>query len=161
MKKIVILTVLFVLGCASNSGVVPIGRDTFVVSRQASTGFSGLGTLKTEAFEEASEYCEELGKSLQVVSASESKPPYVLGNFPKAEVQFMCLDAQDAELSRPKSIKEADSTIEVKKDIRIKDESAKPNSIYSRLVELDDLRKRGILTDAEFDVQKQKLLSGN
>lgn len=46
--------VLLVLsGCASNSGVVGTGPDTFMVSRQAATGFSGLGTLKADAIREA------------------------------------------------------------------------------------------------------------
>ena len=40
------------IGCAANSGVVPIGNDTFFVSRQAATGFTGLGTLKAEAMRE-------------------------------------------------------------------------------------------------------------
>ena len=73
----------------------------------------------------------------------------------------MCLDAQDAELNRPKLRKEADSVIEVQKDIRIKDEPQKSNYVYSELIKLDELRKKGILTDSEFDVQKKRLLSGN
>ena len=67
MKNIIITVVVFLAGCASNSGVIPIGKDTFMVSRQAATGFSGSGTLKAEAFQEAAQYCEKLGKSLQVV----------------------------------------------------------------------------------------------
>src|SRR4051812_46214013 len=102
MKKTSIVVALLFTGCASNSGVVPIGKDTFMVSRQAATGFSGSGTLKAEAFQEANKYCQDLGKSLQVVSTHEASPPYILANFPKAEVQFMCLDQKDAELNRPK-----------------------------------------------------------
>ena len=93
--------ILLITGCASNSGVIPIGQNTFMVSRQAATGFSGSGKLKGEAFQEASEYCTKIGKYLQVVSTEEAKPPYILGNFPKAEVQFRCLDKNDPELSRP------------------------------------------------------------
>jgi len=132
-----------------------------MVSRQAATGFSGSGTLKAEAFQEANQYCTNLGKSLQVVNTHEASPPYILANFPKAEIQFMCLDAKDAELNRPKLRKEADSVIEIKKDIHIKDESIKSNDVYGDLIKLDDLRKKGIITEAEFDVQKKKLLSGN
>ena len=147
--------------CASNSGVIPIGQDTFMVSRQAATGFSGSGTLKAEAFQEASQYCASLGKSLQVISTHEASPPYILANFPKAEIQFMCLDAKDAELNRPKLRKDADTVIEIKKDIRTKDESIKPKDVYAELIKLDDLRKKGIISEAEFEVQKKKLLSGN
>jgi len=36
-----------------------------------------------------------------------------LANFPKAEVQFMCLSAGDAELQRSKLRKEPDTVIEI------------------------------------------------
>ena len=116
MKKVIYCAlVILVTGCASNSGVVSIGPDTFMVSRQAATGFSGSGTLKAEAFQEANQYCLSQKKKLQVVHTAEAQPPYVFGNFPKAEVQFMCLDANDSELARPKLRKEADTVIEIRK----------------------------------------------
>ena len=104
-----------VAGCASNSGIIPIGTDTYIVTRQAATGFSGSGTLKAEAFKEASAYCISQGKALQVVSTTEAQPPFLMGNYPKAEVQFMCLNAGDAELKRPKLKPKVDMTVEVKK----------------------------------------------
>jgi len=158
MKKSIISTVIFLAGCASNSGVMPIGQDTYMVSRQAATGFSGSGTLKSEAFQEANEYCTNLGKSIQVVNTSESSPPYVLGNFPKAEIQFMCLSAKDAELTRPKLKKEADAVVEIKNDISVKDNSEKSKDIYAELIKLDELHKKGIITDSEFNSQKKKIL---
>ena len=116
MKKVIYFAlVILVTGCASNSGVVPIGPDTFMVSRQAATGFSVSGTLKAEAFQEANPYCLSQKKKLQVIYTAEAQPPYVFGNFPKAEVQFMCLDANDYELVRPKLRKEAGTVIEIRK----------------------------------------------
>ena len=114
MRYALLASLLVISGCASNSGVVPIGPDTFMVSRQAATGFSGLGTLKADAFQEANQYCIRQGKSIRVVNTSESSPPYVLGNFPRAEVQFMCLDKSDAELTRPKMQKTPDAVIELR-----------------------------------------------
>lgn len=106
MRKTVIMALAPVccalIGCAANSGVVPIGQDTYMVSRQAATGFSGSGTLKAEAFQEANQYCVSQRKVLQVLYTDEAKPPFILGNFPKAEVQFMCVDANDPEHGRPK-----------------------------------------------------------
>jgi hypothetical protein len=114
MKKYLLISLIIVSGCASNSGVVPIGPDTFMVSRQAATGFSGLGTLKADAFNEANQYCIKQNKNIRVVNTSESSPPYVMGNFPRAEVQFMCLDKSDSELTRPKMQKTPDTVIEVR-----------------------------------------------
>jgi len=138
-----------------------------MVSRQAATGFSGSGTLKAEAFQEAAQYCEKLGKSLQVVSTQEASPPYVFGNFPKAEVQFMCLNTSDAEFNRPKLKKSADTVVEIRNDNRGKtDAPATPaapvsKDVYSELLKLDSLRKQGIITEAEFQTQKAKLLNAN
>ena len=114
-KSLFLILCLGLVGCASNSGVVPIGKDTYMVSRQAATGFSGSGTLKAEALQEANQFCASQGKKLQVVSTNEASPPYIFGNFPKAEVQFMCLDASDPELNRPKLRKEPDTVIEMRK----------------------------------------------
>lgn len=117
MKRVpmplVLLAGLSLAGCASNSGVRPVGPDTFMVSRQAATGFSGLGTLKADALDEAKRYCAGHKKELQVVSTNESKPPYLLGNFPRAEVQFMCLSSTDPELARPKLQPQPDVAIQV------------------------------------------------
>jgi hypothetical protein len=102
MKAVYLTLAALLAGCASNSGIIPIGQDTYMVSRQAATGFSGSGTLKAEAFQEANRYCLSQGKNLQVVNTNEAQPPYIFGNFPKAEVQFMCLNSNDSEMARPK-----------------------------------------------------------
>jgi hypothetical protein len=115
MRKLIIAFTVLVAGCASNSGVIPIGQDTYMVSRQAATGFSGSGTLKAEAFQEANQFCSSQNKMLQVVNTHEAQPPYILGNFPKAEVQFMCLSRNDAELGRPKLTKQADTVIQIQR----------------------------------------------
>jgi len=160
MKNIIFLTMVVLIssGCASNSGVVSIGKDTFMVSRQAATGFSGSGTLKAEAFSEATSYCKRLGKALQVINTYEAKPPYILANFPKAEVQFMCLDKGDNELARPKLKERADNVVEIKAESKIIVESNKEIDVYSELVKLNDLLTKGIISQSEFELLKQKIL---
>jgi len=110
---IAVLT-LAVSACASHTGVVPMGRDTFMIAKQQATGFPGLGNMKAEIIAEASQHCAALGKELQIVSTQETQPPYVLGNYPRSEIQFMCLAADDQELQRPKLQKAPDSVIEVR-----------------------------------------------
>lgn len=95
-------TLLAATACASTPGVVSIGPDTYMVSRQAATGFSGTGGLMTAAMREAETFCRGKSKTMQVVNTHESTPPFIMGNFPKAEVQFMCLAEGDPELTRPK-----------------------------------------------------------
>src|SRR5258708_37664032 len=99
MKAWILGLPLALAGCAANSGVAPLGGDTFVVSRQAATGFSGSGNLKAEALTEANQYCSSQSKSLLVTNTKEVGPPYVMGNFPKAAVEVMCLSPCDPRLA--------------------------------------------------------------
>ena len=91
MKRVTLFVAVLLSACASNTGIVPTGADTFLVARQAATGLSGLGNLKGEALQEADQYCVSRKMSLHVVGARETQPPYILGNYPRVEVQFKCL----------------------------------------------------------------------
>ena len=91
LKILVILGMFVLAGCASNSGVVAMGPDTYFVSKQAATGFSGMGTLKAEAFGEAGQFCTSKGKTFQIMTQKDAEPPFILGNFPKVEITFRCL----------------------------------------------------------------------
>lgn len=67
-----------------------MGQGNFLVSRQAATGFTGKGNLKADALREAGQYCAGQGKDLKVTSSHEAEPPFLLGNFPKVELEFTC-----------------------------------------------------------------------
>ena len=105
MRKILpYLIVLVIVSCASNSGVVPIGSGMYMVSRQAATGFSGMGTLTADAMREANDFCTAQKLTSKILSTNEAKPPYILGNFPKVDLQFTCVEPnQNAplEISEP------------------------------------------------------------
>jgi hypothetical protein len=91
MRFFLIFT-LFASGCAVNTGVIEISGDSYLVSRQAATGFTGKGNLKEESLTEANIFCKRQQKTLKVLSIQEAQPPYILGNFPKAEIQFSCIE---------------------------------------------------------------------
>lgn len=94
-KKILITIYSFlIVGCAANSGIVPMGNNTYMVSRQAATVFSGMGTLKADAMKEAYQECQKTNKSVSVLEAIDAKPPYILGNFPKTEIRFKCISEE-------------------------------------------------------------------
>lgn len=90
IRSLFVLGVAVLAGCAATSTIAPMGNDTFMLSKQAATGFPGLGNLKAEVLTEANAHCGKTGKSIQVVSTTESQPPFILGNYPRAEVQFTC-----------------------------------------------------------------------
>lgn len=91
MKRIVpVLSALLLTACASYTGVVPAGEGRFMLAKQQATGFPGLGNMKAELLQDASRHCDGMGKELKVLNASETQPPYVLGNYPRAELLFVC-----------------------------------------------------------------------
>jgi hypothetical protein len=81
---------LALTSCASHTGVVPIGQGNYQIAKQAATGFPGLGNLKAEALEEGNQYCAQQGREFVLIRTSETQPPYLLGNYPRAEIEFRC-----------------------------------------------------------------------
>ena len=109
------IVALTVGACASHTGVVSMGKDTYMISKQQATGFPGLGNMKAEIIAEGSQHCASLGKEFQIVATHETQPPYILGNYPRSEIQFMCLTTGDRELQRPRLQKSPDTVIEIRK----------------------------------------------
>ncbi|MBU6463592.1 MAG: hypothetical protein KGK01_02060 [Bradyrhizobium sp.] len=92
MRIIVLLSVLVLAGCAVNSGVIPLGQNAYGVSRQAASGFSNYRELKPEAINEANQYCAGQKQTAVLTSVKDARPTSGPGDFPKAEIQFTCVD---------------------------------------------------------------------
>jgi len=91
MKLVVIfVSLVFVLGCAHNSGVFPIDGDQFMVSNQGHSFLASMPKLRKEASDQASSYCRSSGKSLLIVRYEDAKGPFVAGNFPRTDLIFKC-----------------------------------------------------------------------
>ena len=104
MRKVPILLFIVIVevGCgAAKTGVVQIGSDTYMVSKQGWIATQSVGELKAEIYKEANDYCAQQNMKLMPVSANTVAG--VLGrSYPEAELQFMCLTENDYELRRPK-----------------------------------------------------------
>lgn len=100
-KFVLLLLFLIITGCAAKSGVIQIDTDTFMVSRKAATVFYNFEDLKSDALQEAAEYCKSQNKHDRIVNTKESPPAYFLGKFPKVEVQFMCVNKKEADSPGP------------------------------------------------------------
>jgi hypothetical protein len=141
-----------------------MGANTYIVTRQAATGFSGAGTLKADAISEAAKFCESQGKTLKIVAVTEAQPPYIFGNFPKAEVVFKALSPGDPELARPSEYDASGTQVRVgsspvdRSEVKVSVARQDPSDIYVQLEKLDDLRKKNILTEEEFQKEKARLL---
>jgi len=91
MKILLIGLILLFVGCAEKSGVYPSGNKTYSISNQASTGFSGLQDIRTDAYKEASTYCiKNNNQGFEVIEEITTKPPYIFGNYPRITLKFKC-----------------------------------------------------------------------
>jgi hypothetical protein len=86
----IIYTVLLssLTACASTTGVVPTGKDTFMIAREDNGPAASVGAIKAATFKEAAEFCSTKGKSMQLTK--ESDTPRSLGQFPQTTLQFLC-----------------------------------------------------------------------
>lgn len=146
MKQVILVLLLacFVIsGCAGYSGVIKTGENTYEVYCRSASGFVSINASKNAALAEASDYCAMQDKKLKILSIKSSKPPYILGNFPRTTVQFMCLDSDDTKLKE--NINEGNV---IEKD-----------DVETKIKTLNKLLSDGLITKNDFEEQKKKLLS--
>lgn len=80
-------------GCAINTGVVNMGQDTYTIAQQrVSLSSQALFPMRTENIDDGIRYCARSGKAFEFVAFKETQPPYILGNVPRSELQFKCVE---------------------------------------------------------------------
>ncbi len=103
--------------------------------------------LKEQAMKVAADFCAKDGKTLKVVSWKEDKKQYLVGDFAQVTLAFQALAPGDAAPAPASSAAPVPS------------KPLTTDELGAELTKLDALRKQGLLTDAEFEMLKQKLLS--
>jgi hypothetical protein len=112
------------------------GVEEFRVFHQGATGFVSIQSVRYDAEQRASEFCDRKGKAMNVLQETTSKPPYILGNFPRVELIFNCVE----------------KTIFTKPPVT-------DDSKYEKLFMIKKLLDSGVLTQEEFEQEKAKILS--
>lgn len=95
-----VASALLVAGCAGVTDVVPTGPDTYMVASHSTMGWSSGPAQKAAAFEKANDYCNGLGKVMQVIKARDSGNG-AFGKISSGEVDFRCINSDDPTLKRP------------------------------------------------------------
>ena len=127
--------------------VVPVGDNTYSITVKGTHKFTrNTEKLKDQALEVARQFCAKTGKQLKVVAVKEDKSMYLVGGFAQTTLTFKALSQGDPELvvaaeEHPKPLPAINADI-----------------LTSELTKLDDLRKKGLLTNEEFTAAKKKLL---
>ena len=138
--------------------VVSMGNNTYSIKVEAKNALHrDVDALRTEANEAAASYCAEHGKELRVVSLTDKVPTFGLG-YAYAKITFKALNPGDPELTAPAPAAPG-GPVYVAAPAAPVERHLTTDELYNELVKLDDLRKKGILTDEEFQAEKKKLLS--
>lgn len=154
------LLVLAVGGCAT-APAVPMGNDTYMISQTSAGGiFRSMSSLKTSVIERANAFAASKGKVAVPVAGKEA--PAYPGHMPSFEYQFRLVDKSDPRAEGGALLPRPDMVVEMHQSASGPqgNASSKTTDVYTELLKLEDLRKRGIISDSEFEAQKQKVLSG-
>jgi hypothetical protein len=128
-----------------------MGDNTWSITREASSAFHrDLDKLKQDATDAATKFCADQGKQMRLISLTGNLPMFAMG-YAKAKIVFKALNPGDPELTAPLVVPGAPAQVVYAPAER----RLTTDELYTELVKLDDLRKKGILTEAE----KKKLLS--
>ena len=138
-------------GAADVSPIRPLGNETYSVTASSRNLFSrNTEALKAQALQEATKFCAKVGKKPKVISVTADKSLILLGDFSQATLTFKALDIGDPELAADQSAIPGQLTVPA---------SPATEQLYSDLIRLDELHKKGILTDAEYETEKKKVLN--
>lgn len=152
---------LFVyMGC-QNPQIVPVSQDTYMLAKADNAGiFGNPAKMKADVLKQASEFAARRGMIAVPVSLKEV--PIGFGRKATVEYQFRLVAKDSPEAKNSAIIPVPDVVIEkketVSKSVNTKAEEGPRGDLYNELIKLDDLKKRGIITEEEFQAQKKKLL---
>lgn len=154
MRIVALVCCLFLVGCA-NAGIVQLSKDTYAITGSNFQGiFTNVSALKAKTVEEANAFAQSHGKVAVIESYKLHRP--LVGGFTSVKYQFKLVDKKDVGKVEDPVEESADSDIQ--KDVSRKDENVKSSDLYTELMKLEELRKKNVLTEEEFQAQKKRLL---
>lgn len=161
LRAVLVSLTILAVGCASSSTIQPAnasrshfegavyggelnvvaedksGSEQYRVFEQGATGFVSLQSVRETAEQRANEFCGKQAGVPKTLTEHTSKPPHILGNFPRVELVFICV-------AKP-SLAAAPATFQ--------------DATYIKLANLKKLLDDGVITKEEFDKQKAKILN--
>lgn len=112
------------------------GAEVFRMFQQGATGFVSVAEVRADVEVAATKHCARKGKTVRPIQETASKPPHILGNFPRVEWLFECVDAPQTTMA--------------------------PRIESDKLGQIERMKKlldSGALTQQEFEREKAKVLA--
>ncbi len=90
VKYLILICFISLTGCAGVTNVVPTGRDTYMITSHGAMGWSSGSVQKAQAFTQANEFCQKIGKVVEVINSKDSGNGG-FGRISSAEISFKCV----------------------------------------------------------------------
>jgi hypothetical protein len=109
MKPWILAAIATLAGCVSTTDVVPVGKDSYLISGRANGGLNaGKGTI--QATQKANAYCATQHKFMTIRRVDTNGNAAVFGE--SANLYFSCVTEDDPEYVRPNLKKDPTAVIE-------------------------------------------------
>lgn len=159
IRFVALFAAFSLLGCAANPPVQPaassksqfddavyageiallgkptLGVEVYRAFYQGGSGFVSVSSVREAVEEMATKHCARGGKVAKPLQETTSKPPHVLGNFPRVEWLFECMDQVSVQVKNPTGIDK-----------------------LGQIERLKKLLDNGALTQQEYEREKAKVL---
>ena len=156
--------VLMAFACPAYADVVQLSADTYMATRSSKAGaFTNMAKLKAAVIREANEFAARQGKiAVPIWSCERKRDPFLGFRTSRYQIQNR-RQKNDPSASNRALPSQPDVVIgnAGHTSAEVGTTTDRKPDLYTELMKLDDLRKRGLLTDAEFEQQKKKLLDSS
>ena len=167
MKKILIVFFISLVfqSCGVKMGIVmPMGDGVYTLTGNGRSGYVPLGNIRKKVLEEADMYAKQRNTTFEVISVNEVKAGFAV--WPQIDLTFRLVN-ESIKVADPNNVNtkttiksaSANGSTTSKQITTKKDNSQKENDKYERLLKLGELKKQGILSDEEFQKEKEKILN--
>ncbi|WP_152598710.1 hypothetical protein [Janthinobacterium sp. RA13] len=89
-KLFIAIVVIFISGCAAQTGVISTGQDSYMILNQGTGFWVSPSTLVANATREAGNHCSNQRKQLDILSTQERPFGLRPGAYPEGEIRFAC-----------------------------------------------------------------------
>lgn len=147
------------IGCTTGSQVMPASGGAYTVTKSGTTGFTSLGVLRKEAYEDANKFARSKGMAAEVISVNEV--PAGFARWPQVDLRFRLVSATERESSGKTpalTIRTQAGHDAMGNPTAGEVTATKEIDLYTELKKLGELKEKGLLTEEEFQKEKKRLL---
>lgn len=112
------------------------GVETHRIFHQGATGFTPISAVRSSAMARVVEFCKFKDQVPYLVEETSSKPPHILGNWPRVEFVFSCVEPSQSD-----------------------GQSNGAPDKYDQLGKLKRLLDEGAITREEYEQEKKRVLA--